>query len=240
MTTIVAIGCSHTYGTLLDGKQSSSLFNLNNSYAGCVAKKHKCKFINLSQPGGSNEFIFRVAIDWLTRYRKRDEDYIVLIGWTSPFRMETRYPEDSEYKHTVVSKIDMKYFPMSLGQGPKVARSRAYQKLHSICPLIFENTKDFDLWATYAYNLQQLFFKNKVKFLMFNTCQELEYTENNKTVIDALDTKYYIHPMKKNENFLERSLGKGFAKTPCWHMKLDAHLDYSLYLSNILVDLDYF
>ena len=75
---------------------------------------------------------------------------------------------------------------------------------------------------------------------MFNTCQELEYTENNKTVIDALDTKYYINPMEKNENFLERSLGKGFAKTPCWHMKLDAHLDYSLYLSNILVDLDYF
>ena len=40
MTTVVAIGCSHTYGTMLDGIQSSSLFNLNNNYAALFAKKN--------------------------------------------------------------------------------------------------------------------------------------------------------------------------------------------------------
>ena len=44
MTTIVAIGCSHTYGTMLDGKQSSSLYNLNNNYAALLAKKNNFKY----------------------------------------------------------------------------------------------------------------------------------------------------------------------------------------------------
>ena len=240
MTTIVAIGCSHTYGTMLDGLQSSSLFNINNNYAALLAKKNGFKIAHLSQPGGSNEFIHRQTVDWLTRHRKRDEDYIVLIGWTSPFRMELRYPEDSNIEHAVLSKIDMKYIPVSIGQGPDIAQTKQLKNIHSILPILFEETKEYDMWASYALSTQRLLQKNKIKFLMFNTCEEIKLTQNNSSIIKLFDTTTYLNPTTKDANFLYWGLKNGYEKTECWHLKLDAHIAWSEYLDKECKKLDYF
>jgi len=240
MTTLVAIGCSHTYGTMLDGIQSSSLFNLQNNYAALLAKKNNFKYMNLSLPGGSNEYIHRTCIDWFTRIKKKNEDYLVLIGWTSPFRMELRYPEESEYIHTTMAKADPKYFPISLGQDPGIASSKEFKRVHSITPLLFEETKEYDMWASYAWHTQRFLEKNNVKYLMYNTCEELGITYNNKDIIERLDTKKYLHPITKNQNFLYWGLSKGFEKTECWHLKLDAHIAWKDYLDQKCKELDYY
>ena len=240
MTTVVAIGCSHTYGTMLDGIQSSSLFNLNNNYAALFAKKNNFKCINLSMPGGSNEYIHRTFVDWFTRLKKKDEDYIVLIGWTSLLRMELRYDEQSEYYHPTMAKADPKYFPISLGQEPEIASNKEMKRIHSIMPLLFEDTKELDMWASYAWHTQSILQKNNIKYLMFNTCEELLYTQNNEDIIKKLDTDKYIHPTEKHKNFLYWGLNQGFEKTECWHLKLDAHIAWSNYLNEKCKELDYF
>ncbi len=240
MTTIVAIGCSHTYGTMLDGKQSSSLYNLNNNYAALLAKKNNFKCIHLSQPGGSNEFIHRQTIDWLTRLRKRDEDYVLLIGWTSLLRTELRYPEDSDIEHDVLSRIDQKYFPISIGQGPDIAKTKEFKRIHRIMPNLMSEVKELDMWASYALTTQRLLQKNNVKHIMFNTCEELSYTQNNKNIINSLDTTTYLNPTTKDTNFLYWGLKAGFKKTECWHLGLDAHIAWSKYLDFECKKLDYF
>ena len=240
MTSIVAIGCSHTYGTMLDGKQSSSLFNLNNNYAALLAKKNNFKIQNLAMPGGSNEYIWRNTIDWLTRMKKKDEDYIVLIGWTSLLRTELRYAEDSEYYHPTMAKSDPKYFPLSIGQEPEIASSKEFKRIHSITPIILEETKEFDMWATYAWHLQRILDRQKVKYLMFNTCQELQKTQNNQAILEKLDKQKYIEPMSFGKSFLNWALARGFEKTECWHLKLDAHIAWKDFLDNKCKELDYY
>jgi len=240
VTTLVAFGCSHTYGTMLDGKQSSSLFNYHNNYAGLIAKQNNFKYENYALPGGSNECIFRTGLDWLTRIKKRNEDYVVLVGWTSPFRMELRYPQDSEHFHSTMTKGDKKYFPISLGQEPEIATSKDFKRIHSLTPLLFEETKDNDYWATYAYGLQQAFKKHKVNYFMFNTCVELKPTFNNRHVVEALDINKYHKPLSEPDCFVSWGLNQGFKKTECWHLKLDAHIEYSKLITNQLKTLGYF
>lgn len=238
---IVSVGCSHTHGSMLDGKNGTSEWNKSNTFGPTLAKKYGFGFYNLGLPGGSNEYIYRATIHFLNNYMEDNEDYIFLIGWTSVGRIEFRYSSDNEYYHdTRGDFIDKKYVPFTNGMNPQLFKEPKFKKLHKLSPLLFNDTKFLDEWSIQALMLQKVFENKNIKYLMFNTCQELMETKNNKKIIENLNKQTYIDPLNSDSTFLYWSLNKGFKKTECWHLKLDAHNAWSEVLDAKCKNLNYY
>jgi hypothetical protein len=74
---ILAVGDSFTYGEELD--------NRDNAYPYYLAKGLKAEVVNLAIPGGGNTQMIRKVIEYVVSEEPLD---LVLIGWTSPGRVE--------------------------------------------------------------------------------------------------------------------------------------------------------
>jgi hypothetical protein len=74
---ILAVGDSFTYGEELD--------NIENAYPYYLAKGLKADVVNLGQPSGGNKQMVRKTIDYVLSGEPLD---LVVIGWTSPGRIE--------------------------------------------------------------------------------------------------------------------------------------------------------
>lgn len=238
---IVAIGCSHTHGTMLDGKTGTTTWNRENAFGPTLAKKHGFGFYNVGLPGGSNEYIYRASIHFLNNHIQADEDYIFLVGWTSINRIEFRYNNKNSYTHeTDGDFIDQKYVPFTAGTDARLFKQPLFKRLQTLTPLIFNDTKFLDEWSVQALTLQKVFENLKMKYLMFNTCQELATTKNNKKIVEGLNTRTYIDPQNEDACFLDWALNKGYKKTKCWHLMHDAHLAWADVLDAKCQSLNYY
>jgi hypothetical protein len=163
------------------------------------------------------------------------DDYIFLIGWTSTNRIEMRYPDASPHTHKVVGDfLDTKYVPFTVGTDPSLYHTKELKELDKLCPLIFyENQLESD-WAVYAYTLQELFKNQNLKYYMFNTCHDLPVNQDNKEIVQALDTSLYYNPTDFDSSMLYWALNQGFEKTECWHLKADGHAAWADYLNNLM------
>jgi len=74
---ILAVGDSFTYGEELESR--------DNAYPYYLAKGLKATVVNLAQPSGGNTQMIRKVIDYVAKGEPID---LVVIGWTSPGRME--------------------------------------------------------------------------------------------------------------------------------------------------------
>lgn len=104
--TLVAAGCSHTFGQYLDDDKPETCHERS------WVKKLELlgnfdKSINLSRPGGSNDRIFRVLHEHVERNYKTIKDSVVIIAMTDPVRFELPSLErtyvakdNSNYDHT--------------------------------------------------------------------------------------------------------------------------------------------
>jgi len=235
MTTLVTIGCSHTAGSMIDGTNGTSWYNKQHSFGGLLAKKYGMKHYNLGAPGGSNQYIYRSTIRFINNFMHTNDDYIFLLGWTSTNRIELRYSDTSPYVHKMVGDfLDTKYIPFSLGTDPRLYHTAELKAMSKLSPLIFyENQLESD-WAVYAYTLQQMFKHKKIKYYMFNTCHNLPINNDNKTIVEALDTNFYYKPTNFNHSMLYWGLDKGFQKTDCWHLKADGHAAWAQHLEQLM------
>lgn len=243
MTTLVAIGCSHTYGSALDGYRGIEWkgYNKEHCFAGLLNKKYNfTNYYNMGLPGGSNQYIMRGISSFILEHMQPNEDYLFLVGWTSTTRFELRYPDSTSYSHAVHTDLfDKKYIPFSMGTDLKLYKSGEVRRLSGYGPLIFDDEILNNDWATYAYSAQQMFKNHNIKYFMFNTCFELPVTDWNKPVIDALDTEHYFNPTDLDSSMLYWALNKGFEKTDCWHLKQDGHQAWMEFLEEKLKTLDY-
>jgi hypothetical protein len=243
MTTLVAIGCSHTHGSALDGYGGIAMsgYNKEHCFAGLLNKKYNfTNYYNLGLPGGSNQYIMRSISKFILEHMDPDEDYIFLIGWTSTERIELRYPDSTNHEHSVETDLfDRKYIPFTLGTDLNLFHSGEVRRLMGYSPLIFDEELLSNDWAAYAYSAQQMFKNNNIKYYMFNTCFELPVTEWNKPIIDALDTTHYYNPIDFDSSMLYWGLTRGFEKTDCWHLKQDGHQAWCEFLEERLKELKY-
>lgn len=236
MTTLVSIGCSHTAGSMIDGRSGTSWYNKEHSFAGLMAKKHGMTHYNLGVPGGSNQYIYRATIRFINNFMHPQDDYIFLIGWTSTMRMELRYPDKSPYHHKVIGDfLDSKYVPFTVGTDPGLYETKDLVELDKLTPLLFHEKILQHDWAVYAYTLQNLLKKKNIRYYMFNACFELPRTDRNYKIVDALDRKFYHKPTDKNSSMLHWGLKNGFEKTPCWHLKQDGHEAWADYLEKLMI-----
>ena len=241
MTTVVSIGCSHTHGSMIDGENGTSLYNKENAYGPQLAKLNDFNFLNLGVPGASNTYIFRATINFLQKHLQKQEDYIFLIGWTSINRMEMRYDENNKFTHeTIGDLIDKKYIPLTAGTIKGLIKTYQHRKMLDLSPLFYDTVQAYDEWAGYAFGLQKILTQKNIKHLMFNTCEELQITENNYRIIDNIDTTYYLHPQNSEEVFLIWGMNRGHEITECWHHKEEAHIAWAEYLNIVCKNLDYY
>lgn len=235
MTTLVTIGCSHSAGSMIDGRNGTSWYNKQHSFGGLLAKKFGMNHYSLGVPGGSNQYIYRSTIRFINNYMHELDDYIFLLGWTSTLRMELRYPEKSPHIHNIVGDfLDLKYVPFTPGTDTNLWHTEELRAMSRLTPLIFyENQLETD-WAVYAYTLQEIFKKNKLKYYMFNTCHDLPINNDNREIVQSLDTKFYYNPTDFSSSMLNWALNLGFEKTSCWHLKADGHEAWAEHLENLM------
>ena len=235
MTILVTIGCSHTSGSMIDGRNGTSWYNKQHSFGGRLAEKYNMAHFNLGVPGGSNQYIYRSTIRFINNFMNNTNDYIFLIGWTSTNRIEMRYPENSPYTHKVVGDfLDTKYVPFTVGTNPLLYHTTELRQLDKLCPLVFYEDQLATDWAVYAYTLQNLFMNKNIKYYMFNTCHDIAVVDNNKDIIQALDKNLYYNPTDIDSSMLYWALNKGFDKTSCWHLKQDGHQAWADHLEGLL------
>ena len=228
LTTLVAIGCSHANGCMIDGEAGSSRYNQECSYAGVFSHIKKFNYINMSTNGASNQYIYRNAIKFVTNHMIPKEDYFFMISWTGWPRLELRYNDDGVNFHDTIAEFsDHRYIPFTSQTHPDIFKETSFKKLLKFSPDIFDKTMMMDHWASYIYGLQCVFKNNKIPYVMFNTCDELEETANNKGTLEHIDTKKYYKPFTRSDSFLTWSLNEGYKKTPCWHLGADAHFAWA-------------
>lgn len=235
MTTLVALGCSHTHGSMIDGYNGTSHYNLDKAFPGVIAKKHGFGYVNMSTPGGSNGMIQRWLASFINNNMVKNGDYIFLIGWTSPMRMELRYTDASPHTHETFGEYkDKKYVPFTPGTNPTLYHTKEIRKLSSYAHLLFDETHYCVDWAVHAYTVQQMLKNLNMPYFMINTCHEMYLNKKNKHIANALDLDYYWKPFEQNESFLYWALEKGFEKTPCWHLKEDGHAAWAEHVDNLM------
>ncbi len=224
MRYLVAFGCSHTYGSMLDGKNSNDLWNVKNSFPGMLAKRYNRELINISMPGGSNQYIFRNVMRYLNNHMDHDDDHLFLINWTGITRFELRYPEDSRHNYKSFGDYkDEKYVPFSAGIKPTLFTHKNVAGLLRFTPYLFDINMLCDVWASYAYTLQTILDKKKIPYLMTNTCNQMLETDNNKSIIKKVHKGNYPGMCDKHEVMVEWLLAQGIEKTECWHFQVDGH-----------------
>jgi hypothetical protein len=89
--TIVAVGCSHTFGSYLNANSMEYKDECNSrSWAAKLQQQYykDCDIVNLSAPGGSNTRSLRVLKEYVLDNIDRAKDLIVFFGITNPERIE--------------------------------------------------------------------------------------------------------------------------------------------------------
>ena len=146
MKYLVAFGCSHTNGSMLDGASGSSYENTRNGFPGMLARKYDYHLYNISKPGGSNEYIHRSVIEYVTTHMDHNADQLFLINWTSRPRLEFRYPEN--YLHeTWGDFVDKKSVPFTVGSNPRLFHDNRYEQLQTYCPYFINSELEAEKWA---------------------------------------------------------------------------------------------
>ena len=228
MKVLVAFGCSHTNGSMLDGKNGTSKYNVRNGFPSMIAKENGYDLINVSKPGGSNTFIHRSVIRFLNYNYNPDAQYVFLIGWTSPKRMELRYPDNPAYKHqTEGDYIDKKYVPFTAGSDPKLYKMQEMREMLNYSPLLFSDYLQVNNWTSYVLSLQKLLKARGIKYYMHNTCYEHEINDYNKDLVSHIDRHLYYKPFDRNHTMVFHNMNKGIEKTECWHFRHDGHREWA-------------
>ena len=240
MRYLVAFGCSHTNGSMLDGINAAGEWNVRNGFPGMLAKKYDRELINISMPGGSNQYIFRSVLKYMHHYMDDEDDHMFLINWTGTTRFELRYPNQLE--HLYFSKGDFKdekTIPFSMGIKASLFTWKPAAELLRFGPYLFDVDLLSNKWASYAYNLQQILELHNIPYLMSNTCDGMTRTDYNSPIIDNLCPKHYPHADDTEECLVTWLLKQGIEKTKCWHFREDGHKLWAEKLDGFIQELGY-
>lgn len=90
---LYSIGCSHTGGAEIDFPEQPNCYE--KAYPGLVASHFDWQYINHSQTGCGNRWIFNNSVKFVESYliNNSHNDIIVLVGWTSVPRESAIYSE---------------------------------------------------------------------------------------------------------------------------------------------------
>ena len=79
---LYTIGDSWTYGDELDNSAEES-------WPSVLSKDIGCGLVNMGSNGGSNDWMFRRTVEWVSK-RKSFDNIVVIVAWSEPNRREIR------------------------------------------------------------------------------------------------------------------------------------------------------
>tara|TARA_Y100001972_G_C7634307_1_gene318410 strand:+ start:275 stop:928 length:654 start_codon:yes stop_codon:yes gene_type:complete len=203
---LYSIGDSWTFGYDLENPSKEC-------YPYLLSKKLKCELVNEALPGGSNDWMFRKSIEWISK-NDLSEVKLFIVGWS----FVTRREENFTFYH---------------GGDPKYERINF--KNDKISNLISDNLYNNKLSTiktfTYIYALQEILSKKQVDYLFYFPLDEIliqdEWYEtnvksevhdiylnidksrcigpklNNEVIITGLEQR---HPNKKESEWISEQL----------------------------------
>jgi len=185
--------------------------------------------INESTSGGSNDRMVRRTIEWFDNNIDKWDEVLVVLGFTTPHRMEYWDPDEKwvgwnaySYNEFIVSKPDKKWW-------------EKYVTLFLHDVNVNYNLKNQILLLT------SFFDSNNIKYLMFFSWgeEEFDYTLWNPghpsgSDYKTINKKYIISETFKE--YIENKLGRKKALTKCDHASVDGHKIWTEKLYEELVD----
>ena len=198
---LYAIGCSHMAGSEIAGPgiTSSIKQNVNNAWPGQLAIDNNLNYINGSVPGGSNEYIMRTCIDFVSKWIASGNDVsdlFITVGWTTNERLEFEW-EGKRYSWC--NGTDPKFFQKEDGK-PDFANWFKFLQL-------YHTAYDFGLFkkVTYMIAINSFLKSVNVDHVQVNNCASIP-----EDAWKSLDMQHLEHVFpndifyNKHESFIEK------------------------------------
>ena len=184
-----------------------------------VSNKLNLEFENLSTNDASNTCIHNTIAKKILSLTAPD-DYIFLIGWTSPFRL------DAEYDGTYFTyKPGSKDYPNSM-----------MNKLHKFDDYLFNKILVGQRWASIVYGVQQLLESQGIKYYMFNIHNPLDYNNYTKDMLDNINRKYYFDGAAESSTMINYLKSRGHNFNSHNDISQSGLMDYADFISQRLKD----
>lgn len=211
---LLIAGCSHTAGYEIQDLDDSE-FNRSRSYGNILAEKLGRRPINIATGGSTNPTIARDVLEWFqTEYQPGTMDVMVLVGWTSPTRMEVPFFRPtwySEPNHAAdwVSASCVNYLRVNMGWPGGNDDDRKvipdYQKFMA------DNVEYMEIISANAVLQLQYFLKMKqVEWLMCNTQRMFTRNKHLSFYMDSIDTSSYFHMENNHMAFFPKFQELGY------------------------------
>ena len=157
-----------------------------------LAKRLGMEFDNLAEPDTSNSRIHKKIVKYLIE--NNTADTIILIGWTSPYRMDAEYNS-----HYFTYRNDKNDYPSSI-----------VNKLHNYDNYIFDRVVINQRWASIVYGVQELLNAHQCRYFMFNTQQHIEFMSYTEKIIRNLNSKFYFDAINTKNTMKEYLVNLGY------------------------------
>lgn len=160
-----------------------------------LAKRLKISCDNRSETDTSNSKIHKNIVKYLISDHVADN--IILIGWTSPYRLDAEY--NNQY---FTYRPDVDRYPNS-----------KMNELHKYDHYIFDSIVINQRWASIVYGVQNLLIAHDIKYFMFNTQHHMEFSYHTEKTIKNFNNKLYFDPINPKNTMKEYLLNLGY-ETP--------------------------
>jgi len=157
-----------------------------------LAKRLELPCENCAETDTSNSKIHKNIVKYLID--NDTTDTILLIGWTSPYRLDAEY--EGEYFTYRPDRDDYPNLKMN--------------KLHKYDITIFDRIVVNQRWASIVYGIQQLLLAKNIKYYMFNTQCHLEYSTYTEKTIKSFNNKLYFDAINPKNTMKEYLTGLGY------------------------------
>jgi len=234
---LLIAGCSHAAGAEINGSEDS-VYNRQQSFGNCLARKLGYIPINIAQLGNTNAGIARSVLNWFdSQYDPENTEVGVLVAWTESLRMEVPRPKNQKTNNSIANRSaswldsgNEYYYNMNPGftghpDGSEKTMLEEYSKFMVKNELFVQIIS-----ANLILQLQYFFNANNIKYLMCNTLHMFTlpnmHLEQYIRLIDH--TKYYQMLSEANAFYWHyRNLNYENKKAKFWHHNEEPHRLYA-------------
>lgn len=236
-------GCSHSAGSEIEKPgEGESVYNRLNCFGAQFANKLGVPNINLSNPGGSNDYIARSTMFWCLEHPEEVKDTLFLIHWTGPDRSEyfvrdTIHEDDLFWMDEVydvdVGNISTGEFLWTNYYKDDKKRVKGLSSRLFFSEVHWEINRYLNIIRT-----QTLLKSLGAKYIFRNAFTQAQKEPRYERYYTKIDESNYPHLFNINESFFEHCLDKGFDIDGqlLHHHKIEAHTYWAEKLYNEHID----
>lgn len=184
----------------------------NDAAPALVAKRLKYDFENLADTDTTNTRIHKKIVQKCITIQ-HPADYIFLIGWTTPYRLDAEYND----KYFSYKKDNANY------------ENLVMNKLHKFDHYLFDRIVTSQRLVSIVYGVQQMLENKGIQYYMYNTQTSLDFNSYTEKTLRNINHKFYFDAIGVKSTMLEYVKTKGYSD-----LTLSAHDEYSRFLSQKL------